>query len=184
MKFILTLHAVTDWNDPEAGRLQGQTDIPLNELGREQARELTDKILTSGLDSFGISKIVSSDLKRAGETAEIMRERISVPMVLDLRLRECRFGRLEGLSKLWLKGYEEYYQEKRSEKYDFSKFGGENRDQVFARHKACLDEILRTARGNAVIIVGHGRGLNTLIAGLGFEWILQRGEFRIIEYPR
>ena len=192
MKFILALHTETDWN--ESGRLQGQTDIPLNEFGKQRARELGDKI-ASGLGALGIAKIISSDLKRASETAQIIGERISVPIIFDRRLRECRFGSLEGLAKAELK---ERIPELNGSptfttkdtwhgsfhEYDFSKFGGENRDRVFVRHRACLEEILRTTRGQAIIIVGHGTGLNTLLAGLGVEQVLTRGDYYVFEYPR
>lgn len=195
MKFIFTLHAETDWNDSETGRLQGQTDIELNEIGRSNAKVLAEKIVVSGFGALGIAKIVSSDLKRASETAEIIREQIFAPVVLDNRLRECRFGSLEGMSKAALK---DQYQGPESNplfttkdtwhgsfnEYDFSKYGGENRNQVFARHRACIEEVIRTTRGNAVIVVGHGTGLNTLLAGLNVEQVLKRGEYYVLEYLR
>ncbi|MBI2670351.1 MAG: histidine phosphatase family protein [Candidatus Yanofskybacteria bacterium] len=65
MKFILTLHGTTEWDS--AGRLKGQMDIPLNSRGREEAGQFGNSFL-----NLGITMIVSSDLKRTKETAEIL----------------------------------------------------------------------------------------------------------------
>jgi len=92
MKFILTRHATTEWNS--AGRIQGQTDISLSPQGKIEAEELA-KLLSD----VGINLIVSSDLKRASETAEIINASLNVPLQLEQRLRECSFGNIEGLTK-------------------------------------------------------------------------------------
>lgn len=85
----LVRHGQTDWNIEH--RIQGQTDVPLNATGRAQAVELSEK-----LSSFNIQKIISSDLSRAKETAEIIKRKLNVPMSLDRRLREYNYGLIEG----------------------------------------------------------------------------------------
>lgn len=85
VRLWLVRHGSTDWSD--AGRLNGWTDVPLNERGRSQARSLADR-----LDGTAFAGIWSSDLSRATETARLA---VGEP-VPDRRLRELDFGALEG----------------------------------------------------------------------------------------
>jgi len=80
-ELLLVRHGETDWN--AAGRLQGHTDRPLSDHGREQARRLADELAGEDLEA-----IYASDLARARETAEIVGERLQLPVVLDPDLRE------------------------------------------------------------------------------------------------
>src|SRR5690242_8696605 len=88
---LLVRHGETDWN--AEGRLQGQTDRPLNEYGRRQARELAER-----LAGDGVVAIYASDLSRAKETAEIVGGRLGLPVVVDPDLRERNWGTWEGLT--------------------------------------------------------------------------------------
>lgn len=179
MKFILTRHTTTEWNS--AGRIQGQTDISLSARGKTEAEQLAK--LLSGL---GINFIVSSDLKRASETAEIVNALLAVPLQLDGRLRECSFGKVEGLTKQ--QAIEQYGPsiapnwEDQHHAYDFRQFGGEHRDDVLARHIEALNSLASEKLDSTILLVGHGRGLSTLLARLGQMPDLKRGEYRIVEY--
>jgi len=62
-RIIVWRHGRTEWN--LAGRVQGQTDVPLDEVGREQAREAAAR-----LASLQPTRIITSDLSRALETAD------------------------------------------------------------------------------------------------------------------
>ena len=88
---LLVRHGETDWN--AEGRLQGHTDRPLNDYGRTQARRLAEQ-----LHGDGIAAIYASDLVRARETAEILSERLGLPVLLDADLRERNWGSWEGLT--------------------------------------------------------------------------------------
>lgn len=88
---LLVRHGETDWN--AQGRLQGQTDRPLSDYGRRQARQLGDQ-----LESEKLEAIYASDLARARETAEIVGERLGLPIELDPDLREKDWGTWEGLT--------------------------------------------------------------------------------------
>ena len=88
---LLVRHGETDWNAD--GRLQGQTDRPLSDFGRAQARRLADELESEAPDA-----IYSSDLSRARETAEIVGETLGLPIVLDPDLREKDWGTWEGLT--------------------------------------------------------------------------------------
>jgi probable phosphoglycerate mutase len=88
IRLWLVRHGGTDWSD--AGRLNGWTDVPLNDRGRLQARLLRGQL--AGREFTGVW---SSDLARAAETARLA---VGEP-VLEPSLRELDFGRLEG--KRW-----------------------------------------------------------------------------------
>ena len=88
---IIWRHGRTEWN--LAGRVQGQTDVPLDDVGREQARAAAAR-----LASLRPSRIVSSDLSRARDTAEQLGQLAGVEVETDVRFRERSFGVREGLT--------------------------------------------------------------------------------------
>jgi probable phosphoglycerate mutase len=88
---LLVRHGETDWN--AAGRLQGQTDRPLTDFGRSQARQVAAE-----LDGERFEAIYSSDLARARETAHILGEQLGLAVALDPGLREKDWGTWEGLT--------------------------------------------------------------------------------------
>ena len=83
-------HGKTDWN--ELHKLQGRTDIPLNEYGIELAKITSDGIEKEGLQ-FDI--IYASPLSRARKTAEIVRGTHTTEIVIDDRIIEMNFGKSE-----------------------------------------------------------------------------------------
>ena len=89
MKFYIVRHGQTNWN--KKGKIQGKTDIELNEEGIEQAKEVR-KIL----EKYPIDVIVSSPLKRARKTAEIINETKKVPIIFDKGIEERGYGEFEG----------------------------------------------------------------------------------------
>jgi probable phosphoglycerate mutase len=87
----LIRHGQTDWNLER--RIQGHTDIPLNDKGKSDAEKAAEEI-----SQLKIDKIISSDLQRAKETAKIIAECFKrCPIIFDNRLREISFGDLEGV---------------------------------------------------------------------------------------
>ncbi len=177
---ILTRHLTTSWN--REGRIQGHTDIELDEGGKEEAGIRAQK-----LQNLGICRIVSSDLKRAAETADIISKVLGVSFTKDKRLRECAFGVLEGLTReeaekkygtQVLAAWDATY-----DSYDFSLYGGENKSQVLERHISFLHDLPSCSAHEKILLVGHGRGLNTLLASLSYPPDLKRTEYRVIECP-
>lgn len=90
---LLVRHGETDWN--AAGRLQGQTDVPLNANGRAQALALASRLRAEGIRAIG-----ASDLSRARGTAEIVGGALGLEVaLLDADLRERGYGAWEGLTR-------------------------------------------------------------------------------------
>ncbi|GAO01670.1 histidine phosphatase family protein [Anaeromyxobacter sp. PSR-1] len=90
---LLVRHGETDWN--AAGRLQGQTDVPLNANGRAQALALAVRLRAEGVRAIG-----SSDLSRARGTAELVGGALGLEVALvDEDLRERGYGAWEGLTR-------------------------------------------------------------------------------------
>lgn len=179
---VLIRHCETDWN--AVGRMQGHTDTILNEHGRQQALDLCDQ-----LGPLGITTIFTSDLKRALQTSQIIALRLGAPVVTDRRLRECGFGTLEGMT--FAEAVRQYpnphlypfnirFYTNESQPYDFSAYGGEGKAEVLKRHLEFVQEIGKSRPGENVLVVGHGTGLNTLLAALGQEPNLKRGEIRFV----
>jgi probable phosphoglycerate mutase len=90
-RLVVWRHGNTDWN---AGhRVQGQTDVPLNELGHRQAADAAELLLRLRPDV-----LVASDLRRAADTAAALATRAELPVRYDERLRERYFGAWQGLT--------------------------------------------------------------------------------------
>ncbi|HWH04956.1 MAG TPA: histidine phosphatase family protein, partial [Gaiellaceae bacterium] len=89
---VLARHGETDWNREQ--RFQGHADRPLNELGREQARELAERLRNDRIDA-----VYSSPLVRALETAETVAAALGLPVETREALREVDVGSWEGLSR-------------------------------------------------------------------------------------
>jgi broad specificity phosphatase PhoE len=144
---LLVRHGETDWNAD--GRLQGQTDRPLSDFGRRQARQLADEIGGEELEA-----IYSSDLARARETAEIVGERLGLPVVLDPDLREKDWGTWEGLTAV---------------ERDSVEFVGESTEAHQERILRALRRIAERHPGDGrVLVVTHGGSMRRVqTASLG-----------------
>ena len=97
LRLFFLRHGETSWN--REGRLQGQHDIPLNDLGRAQAEEAGRRLMT--LTDPKALPWVASPLSRTVETAQLARREIGLPeddFLRDDRLKELAFGRWEGLT--------------------------------------------------------------------------------------
>lgn len=90
MKLYLIRHGETVWNKEK--KLQGTTDIPLSDLGISQAKEKA-----KSLTSVAFDLIYSSPLKRAYETAKLIRQERPIPIIKEERIREISFGTYEGM---------------------------------------------------------------------------------------
>jgi broad specificity phosphatase PhoE len=151
-------HGRTAWN--EAGRFQGQTDIPLDEEGRAQARRLAARLRDERYDAA-----FASDLARARETAETILAERAETLALDPRWREMRFGSWEGLT--WAQIVErdpELALDRATKPRFYTPSGGESFDDVCARVERALADLLRAVPNGAnVLIVTHAGPLHALL---------------------
>jgi broad specificity phosphatase PhoE len=141
---LLARHGETDWN--RELRIQGSSDIELNELGRKQARFLAQELTDVDLDA-----IYASDLSRASATAAAVAATHGLEVKVDPRLRERSFGSWEGLTR-----------EDLDELPHGSHHDGETDDEVRERMLAAVRDIAAAHPGQQVLVVSHGGALNTL----------------------
>ena len=90
MRLYIVRHGETDWN--RIHRVQGRTDIPLNDYGRRLARETAE-----GMKEVRFDLGYTSPLLRAKETAQIILADRGVPLYEDSRIEELSFGSYEGM---------------------------------------------------------------------------------------
>ena len=153
MLFYLVRHGQTDWN--RAGKIQGTTDIPLNETGRQQAEQLATVLKErSGYPAeTRIDAVYASPLARAFQTAEILAKEGKLPLRRLTGLRERDFG-----CKSWQQVEAEYPDEFhlwREQPMVGIPSGGESRKSCEARSERAIRQILEETAGDAVI-VAHG----------------------------
>ncbi len=133
-RVVLLRHGRTAWNAQR--RFQGQADPPLDDAGRGQAYAVA--ALVAALEP---DLLVSSDLARAMQTAEIVGETLGRAPIADARFRERGLGHWEGLTRDEVeRDYPDEYADWLGGR-DVSRRGGETREQVAARALAAFDEL-------------------------------------------
>lgn len=148
--FSLVRHGETDWN--KAGRIQGSTDIPLNDRGREQARETGRRLARHQWDL-----VIASPLVRAAETALIISHEIGhAAPVIEPAVVERNYGEAEGLTG-----------EELEERFPGATPvpGRETKEQVFDRVLAAMHVIAAEYPGKRIIMVVHGGVIRAALQG-------------------
>jgi 2,3-bisphosphoglycerate-dependent phosphoglycerate mutase len=156
----LVRHGQTDWNRDK--RVQGWRDVPLNATGVAQAKELAD-----ALRGQSFTHMFTSDLARAVQTAQILRETVQCPLSINPLLRERRFGPLEGNVRM-----NADMCDNTSECPDFPSIDetvtSEETDEAFStRARSFLDAVLRAVTHGRVIAVTHGGFIRMTLCILG-----------------
>lgn len=155
-RILAVRHGETAWNRDT--RIQGHTDIALNEHGRWQAEQLAQ-----ALHAEPIAACYASDLSRARETAQAVAERHGLPVQVHIGLRERGFGSFEG--KTWAEleaGWPVEIESWRKRVPNFAPPGGESLLQLQARVVATVDELAARHPGEQVLMVTHGGVLDML----------------------
>ena len=144
MRLLITRHGQTDWNIE--GKIQGQTDIELNETGIKQAEATREKLLNEKIDI-----IISSPQKRARKTAEIIAKGRHIPIIIDKGIEERYFGEFEGKTRKEF-DFDELWNYKLNKQYKDAESVGE----LFARVEAFLEKIKQEHKDKTVLLVTHG----------------------------
>ena len=155
-RLILIRHGRSTWN--AAHRIQGLADPPLDEVGREQARRLAERLR----DEAPVA-LYTSPLQRARETADIIGQALDAPVMSDERLKEYDVGDLTGLT--WEQVVEQYPDvASRWEKAEEVELPGEEGRETFqARVKAAFDEIISQHLEETIGVVAHGGTLGAYL---------------------
>lgn len=157
MNIYLVRHGETDWNDKLL--FQGHTDTYLNKNGLIQAKYIADEF-----KNIKFEMIISSDLLRALETADIIKKitGFKKKIIISKNLRERNYGSFEG------KKYE-YLRHKRKN------FDGEKDKVFFKRINNFFNSIIKKYKGKNIIIVTHGGVVRQIISK-----ILQLNDYKKI----
>jgi len=156
MKIYFIRHGETDWNTEI--KLQGRTDISLNENGRKVAKWTRDAMRDIMFDVA-----FTSPLKRARETAEIILEGRDIPILDEERIIEVAFGTYEGNKKSsWDDNMNNFFLH--TDLYVPTE-GGETIEEVLKREKEFLDEIFANPKyqESTILISTHGAALSGLL---------------------
>ncbi len=155
-RVILVRHGETAWNRER--RMQGQTDTPLSDEGRAQARALGVR-----LAGGRFAALYSSDLARAMDTARCVAETTGHDIAADARLRERAFGIFEGLTAAEIAArYPDELGRFHSRDPDYVVPSGESARVFHARCLGCLVEIAGRHAGEDVVVVTHGLVLDAV----------------------
>jgi probable phosphoglycerate mutase len=155
-------HGETDWNIQ--GILQGWIDVPINDLGRQQARELA-----AAYAPFGFVAVWSSSLVRASETADIIVGELGLPpTICHDGLKERNFGAIQGVPKAELAELNPLLLQQILRRNPAAHFEeGETMDEFADRVLGAVREIGARHRGQRVLLVVHGWVMDVITRHIG-----------------
>jgi probable phosphoglycerate mutase len=164
---LLARHGETDWNSER--RWQGHADRPLNDVGREQARELAETLADRAIDV-----VYSSDLARAHETALIVGDRLGLPVEVDAGLREVDVGDWSGRVHAEIEGFDPAGY-RRWQEGGKGWNGGESYEEMGERVVATVLRLAARHPGETILIVTHGGSIRACRAtAAGLEYAASR----------
>lgn len=155
-RLCIVRHGETAWNAEH--RVQGQLDIPLNQIGLRQAQAVGAALREERFDA-----IYSSDLSRARQTAEPISNFLSMKLLIEQNLRERHYGIFERLT---------YAEVRRKFPEDYARFEARDPDYAFrtgeslrdfsGRSIAILSKIATENEGRNILVFTHGGVLDKL----------------------
>lgn len=179
--WYLVRHGETDYN--KKALMQGQTNIPLNETGRHQARDAAEALRSL---SLSFDHVYSSPLDRALETAEILSAKPRTEFHIDKRLEELGFGVLEGTSFRVDPAPEVYILNQDPASY-IPPENGESLEELYARTHGFLEELKTKGPEGNILIVTHGAAMRSMLQTLtGMDvsdfWKIRIGNCDILHF--
>ena len=153
MRIFAVRHGQTSWN--AEGRVQGRSDIPLNREGRRQALETAEKL--AGLDA-AIGTVITSPLRRARETAEIIAGHLGIGVEINDGLVERDFGDYEGrlLTEVDIDALRRWID-------NVPTMNGETIRETASRVFRAMAVITERHKGNNMAIIAHGHVMRAII---------------------
>ena len=189
-RICMVRHGETAWN--AEGRVQGQLDIPLNDVGRAQARATSEAL--AGQD---FTAIYCSDLIRVRQTAEPAAKRLALPVAYDAALRERHYGMFETLTYVEVRQkFPVEYARFRDKDPDFDFQGGESLRDFNERSLKVVGDLIERHAGEQILVFTHGGvlemvyrharavGLSSVrdfeIPNAGINWVeVKSGEWKV-----
>ena len=159
-RLFLVRHGETDWN--RTGRLQGTSEVPLNDAGRAQVKA-SAALLATRLHAQ--PTVVSSPLSRARETAHAIADVVGVPVLIDDRLIERAYGVWEGLNFEEREARDPVQNQVWRERREPAIEGYEGHTLVAERMKAAVADWMPRTTGDLVFVT-HGSASRMLVESL------------------
>ncbi len=144
MRVLIIRHGQTDWN--KKGLLQGTIDIPLNDVGLEQAKSAYEQLKNEKIDAAFVSPLI-----RTRQTAEVILEGRDVPVIYDERIVERKFGACEGTS-IYDIDFDSTWEPGKPPICD----GMETFEMLYDRVADFFDDIYNEYSDKTVLVVTHG----------------------------
>lgn len=159
-RLYLIRHGQSEWN--KLGKVQGQVNTSLTNLGKIQAKAMGHKLTHEDIDV-----IYTSDLDRAFGTAKIIGEVINKPIISNKSLREIKFGPWEGLTGEELRSnYKEEHDIWLKNPENLKLKDAETLEEVKDRVMDWIQPVLNERRGQNIVIVSHSATLKILLLSL------------------
>lgn len=157
-RFCLVRHGETNWNVER--RLQGHTDVDLNECGITQAAQMAKAIKAINLQ-FDV--LYTSDLQRAAKTANAIEKLFNTKAIVDSSLRERHLGILQGITTKEAPQFDaELWKSHISRDIHEELRGGESIAQLAQRVQKALEKIRLQHLGQTILVVSHGGTLDMM----------------------
>lgn len=160
IKLYLIRHGQSEWN--KLGKVQGQINTSLTDLGKTQAKAIGNRLLDEGIDI-----IYASDLNRAFDTASIIGQEINKPVIASEPIREINFGVWEGLTGIEIR--EKYKDEHNiwlNDPESMKLDGAETLEVLKDRVMKWINPIIDEGSDKNIVIVSHSATLKVLLLGL------------------
>ena len=155
-RLCIVRHGETAWNAEH--RVQGQLDVPLNEVGQAQAKAAAKALTREKFDA-----IYSSDLSRARQTAAPTAQLFSMQVVVEKDLRERHYGIFERLTYAEVKlRYPEDYARFEARDPDYAFRTGESLKDFSARSISVISRIVNQHKDRNILVFTHGGVLDKL----------------------